>query len=450
MALWGRALARLDNPFGGPTAAYLREGRAYIEQAQRMGAPSEREAGFIAALAILYAAEDPAGYRARLPQYEQAMGELHRRFPDDSEVAIYYALALDMAASPTDKTYARQLHAAEILEREFALQPEHPGVAHYLIHTYDNPVLAARGVAAAERYAVIAADAPHALHMPSHIFTRIGRWDDLIETNRRSAATARSRQAAFDEVHAMDYLVYAHLQLGQVEAARRVVADAERFASWSPPNPVYVYGLAAMPARYALERGAWDEASSLDTRRFGFPSVDAITHFARAVGAARAGRPEAAEADVEALRVAVAALQGRDAYWAEQVDIQRVAAEGWVALARGQHDEGLALLREAAEREGRTDKHPVTPGPLAPAREQLAEMLLLTDRAPEAQKEFEAVMQTEPRRFRAVYGAGLAAERAGDRDAARQHYAELLNIAARANDAQRPELDTARTYLTRQ
>jgi tetratricopeptide (TPR) repeat protein len=195
-----------------------------------------------------------------------------------------------------------------------------------------------------------------------------------------------------------------------------------------------------------LERGAWEEAAALDTRLFNAPSVDAITHFARAMGAARAGRPDAATADIEALRAAAAGLQGRDAYWQEQVEIQRIAAEGWVAFARGERDQGLTLLREAAEREGRTEKHPVTPGPLAPAREQLAEMLLLMDRPAEAQREFEAVQQTEPRRFRAVYGAGRSAELAGDREAARRHYANLLEIAAKA-EMPRADLAAARNWL---
>jgi hypothetical protein len=446
MALWGRALTMLINPFTPPVPARLREGRALLEEARRIGAKTEREAGLIDALAELFAGDDPAGHRARVARHAEAMGRVHERFPDDTEVAFFYALSLVMAAPPTDKTYANQLRAAQLLEREFARQPQHPGVAHYLIHTFDIPALAERGVPAAERYAGIAPDSPHALHMPSHIFTRIGRWEDSIETNLRSAEVARAREETFDEVHALDYIVYAHLQTGRPGAARDVVAGLDRFAAWSAPTPIAYYALAAMPARYALERGAWEEAAGLGTRRFGVPFVDAITHFARAVGAARAGRPEAAARDVEALKAAAAALQGRDAYWAEQVDIQRLAAEGWVAFAAGRREEGLATLRDAAEREARTEKHPVTPGPLAPAREQLAEMLLLMDRAAEAQREFEAVERTEPRRFRAAYGAARAAERAGDGEAARRHYRHLLEVAARAEPGV-AELEQARTFV---
>jgi len=448
MAYWGRALTMLINPFTPPVPARLREGRALLEQAQRIGAKTDREAGLIAALAVLFADDDPAQHRARITRYAEAMQQVHSRFPDDSEIGIFTALALIMAAPPTDKTYANQLRAGEILAREFASQPQHPGVAHYLIHTYDTPELAARGVPAAERYAGIAPDAPHALHMPSHIFTRVGRWEDSIATNMRSAEIARARGETFDEVHALDYMVYGYLQTGQIGAAARVVAENARFAGYQAPTPIAYYALAAMPARYAMERGAWEEAASIGTRRFDVPFVDAITYFARAMGAARAGRPDAAAADVEALRAAVAALAGRDAYWQEQVEIQRLAAEGWVAFARGERDQGAVLLREAAEREGRTDKHPVTPGPLMPAREQLGEMLMLMDRPAEAQREFEAVQQTEPRRFRAVYGSARAAEQAGDRDAARRHYEILLQIAPQA-DAGLPEIVQARTFLGR-
>ena len=335
MGYWGRALALLRNPFSPPPPDSLPQGRALLEQAQRTGARTEREAGFIGALTYLFAADDMPGHRARLVQYAQAMEALSGRFPDDAEVSITHALSLVMAASPTDKTYANQLRAGNILEREYARHPQHPGISHYLIHAYDVPALAHKGVAAAERYAALAADAPHALHMPSHIFTRVGRWEDSIVTNRRSAETARAREEIFDEVHALDYMVYGYLQTGRSEAARRVLEGVARYAAWNPPTAVGGYAFTAMPARLVLERGDWEAAATLGTRRYDVPFVDATTHFARAIGAARAGRPEATVADVEALKAAAAALQGRDAYWQEQVEILRVAAEGWVAFARG-------------------------------------------------------------------------------------------------------------------
>jgi tetratricopeptide (TPR) repeat protein len=446
MAYWGEAMALLVNPFTVTTAANLRGGRALLAEARRIGAKSEREAGFIEALSELYGDEDPSRHRARAARYEEAMGRLHARFPDDSEVAIHYALALTMAAPPTDKTYAKLIRAGELLQREADRQPRHPGVQHYLIHAYDVPTLAKRGLPAAERYADLAEDAPHALHMPSHIFTRVGLWERSIETNRRSAETARARKAVFDEVHALDYMVYGYLQTGQIEAARRTLAELPRFADWNAPAPIFAWALTVMPARYALERGAWDEAAALAPGGQTAPLVVANTHFARAVGAARAGRPDATAADIEGLKAAAAALRSSDAYWAEQTEILRLAAEGWVIFAHGGRDAGLALLREAAEREGRTDKHPVTPGPLMPAREQLAEMLLLMNRPDEARREFEAVQETEPRRFRAVYGAGRSAELAGDRDGARRHYAQLLEIAPRA-DAGRSEIAQARAFV---
>ena len=443
MAHWGEAMTRLLNPFNAPTAQDLQAGQALLAEARRLGARSEREAGYIGALSELFAGTDVPGHRARLQRYEAAMAALHARFPDGPEAAVLYALALNIAASPADKTYAKQLRAAEILEREFARRPDNPGVAHYLIHTYDVPALAARGEAAALRFAEIAPAAPHALHMPSHIFTRVGRWQPSAETNRRAAETARASRDPDDELHATDYMVYAYLQTAQDGAARAIVEGLDRHARAAFIRNAGPFALSAIPARYALERSDWAAAAALAPRESPYRYITAITHFARAVGAARGGRPAEAGSDIAALTRIAEELRPSDPYWAEQVEIQRLAAEGWVAFAAGDRDRGLALLREAAEREAKTEKHPVTPGPLSPAREQLAELLLLMDRHAEAQREFEAVERTEPRRFRAVYGAARAAELAGDRDAARRHYANLLEIAANA-DTPRPELAEAR------
>ena len=230
MAYWGIAMALLTNPFSPPPAKNLADGWAALEQARQLGAKSEREADYIAALSEFYRDADTKDHRARVLAYEHAMAQLHARYPDDSEAAIYYALALNVAALPTDKTYAKQLQAAEILEAEVVRQPDHPGVVHYLIHTYDYPPLAERGLAAAERYAELAASAPHALHMPSHIFTRLGYWDRSIETNRRSAEVARAGKDLHAELHARDYMVYAYLQSGRDEAARQAIAEAQQFA----------------------------------------------------------------------------------------------------------------------------------------------------------------------------------------------------------------------------
>lgn len=444
MADWGEALTLLTNPYSPPTPANLRQGRALLEEAKRLGARDEREAAYIEALSLVFAGDDLAQHRARLGAYRDAMGRLHQRFPDDSEGAILYALALGVAASPTDKSYADQLRGAEILEREWQRQPDHPGIVHYLIHLYDYPPLAPKGIRAAERYADLAADAPHALHMPSHIFTRVGRWEASIETNRRSTERAITAGEPEGEFHALDYMVYAYLQTGQDQAARRAMEGAGR--AKGPIRNAHAFAAAAMPARYVLERGAWAEAASLTPRPSDYPYTEALTHFARAIGLARAGRPEEAMADVAALRRIAEALKGRDAYWAELVEIQRISAEGWAAFAAGRREEGLATLREAAERESRTEKHVITPGPLAPARELYAEALLEAGQPAAALREFEAVQRTEPRRFRSVHGAARAAELAGERDLALRYHAALLEIAPNP-DTQRPELAQARAFV---
>lgn len=447
MAHWGQALSLLTNPFSPPSPKNLAEGLAALEKAQGIGAQSPRETAYIEALLTFYRDHDKKDHRTRVLAYEQAMERLAADYPDDPEARIYYALALNVAALPTDKTYAKPLKAAEILEAEWERQPEHPGVAHYLVHTYDFPPLAEKGLKAANRYAEIAPDAPHALHMPSHIFTRVGHWERSVASNARSAEVARREGSVYDELHAYDYMVYAHLQMGQVEAARRVIEDVKRYASLDPnARNAAFFAMAAMPARLMMERAAWDEGAALTPRKSSFPYTEAVTHFARAVAFARSGKPDQAAGDVEALKNGVEALRGKDAYWMEQVGIQRQAAEAWIAFAKGDREGGLLAMREAADREAKTEKHAVTPGPLAPAREQLAEMLLEMDRPAEALKEFEAVQMTEPNRFRAIYGAGRAAELAGDTEVAKQHYARLTSIAAKA-DTPRPELDAAMKYL---
>ena len=447
MAYWGEALTLLTNPYSPPPPENLRAGRALLEEAKRLGARNPREAAYIDALAIVFAGDDPPGHRARLAAYRDAMGRLHERFPDDAEAAILYALLLGVASSPTDKTYADQLRGAAILEREAARQPDHPGIVHYLIHLHDYPALASRGVRAADRYGTLAADAPHALHMPSHIYTRIGRWEDSIEGNRRSAALALRNNEADDTLHAYDYMVYAYLQTGRDREAQAVMAEALAARFSGPKRLAYAFATAAMPARQALERGAWAEAAALAVQPApGAPFTEALTHFARALGLVRAGRPADATPEIAALARIAEALKARDPYWAEQVAIQHDSALGWQQFASGQREQGLAMLRAAAERESRTDKHAITPGPLAPARELLAEALLEAGQAAAALAEFQAVQRTEPRRFRAIAGAARAAEAAGERDAARVAYGQLLDV---AGGGARPELVAARAYLGR-
>ncbi len=448
MAYWGEALTLLTNPYSPPSAQNLRQGRALLEEARRLGVRSPREAAYIEALALVFAGDDPPGHRARLVAYRDAMGRLHERFPDDKEGMIQYALLLGGASSPGDRTYADPLRGAAMLERELVLQPEHPGIVHYLIHLYDYPALANRGIRAAERYGTLAADAPHAQHMPSHIYTRVGRWGDSVESNTRAVELALRNREADDALHAYDYMVYAYLQTGRDDAAREAMQRAVSARFDGPTRNAYAFAMAAIPARFVLERGAWAEAAALQPRpEPSFAYTEALTHFARAIAFSRMGQPAEATADIAALGRIAQALEGRDAYWSEQVAIQRAAAAGLQEFMAGRREEGLAALRDAADREGRTDKHVITPGPLAPARELYAEALLEAGQAPAALTEFEAVQRTEPRRFHAIAGAARAAEAAGQPDQARQYYAALLDVAG--DGGGRAEVAAARAYLGR-
>jgi hypothetical protein len=455
IALWATGVAQWGNPFSIAIkpAAQMQAGHATLERAAAAGAKTARERDYIAAGASLYDRLDTVDQPARFRAYRDAMAQVSAKYRDDSEAATFYALALAAAADLADKTYADQLKAGKILEALWPSQPDHPGLPHYIIHSYDVPALAPRAVAAARRYAAIAPDAPHALHMPSHTFTRLGYWQDSIDTNILSAAAARKAGAVFEELHASDYQVYAYLQSGQDEAARRVVDSApELFAKRTPnvaasaaPSTAGAYALAAIPARYALERGAWAEAARLEPRPSRVAYADAITWFARALGAARLHDAAGARASVEELQKAIDRLtQEKEPYWVEQVTIQKLGASAWLALAEGRTNDALAAMREAADREDRTEKSAVTPGPLAPARELLGDMLLELKDPKAALVEFQKTMGKEPNRFRAIAGAAAAARQAGGHAAARTYSQQLLTICARADTPGRPELQTAR------
>jgi tetratricopeptide (TPR) repeat protein len=457
IAHWGIAMAYWGNPFAGiRSTAALEQGLAAVTKARATGSPTPRERAYIDAVATLFENHAALPQRDRVLAYERAMDGVARGNPQDVEATIFYALAVNQTALPTDKTYAPQLKAAGILEPLFARYPEHPGLAHYIIHAYDHPPLAERALPAARRYAAIAPSAPHALHMPSHTFTRVGSWQESVETNRMSEQTALRQGVATEALHAMDYQAYAYLQMAQDRAARAVIErlpaaaaqfDATATTGGAAPPIAGHFALAAIPARYALERGAWDEAASLPVPTNGTPFTIAIAHFARALGAARSGRPAAAQADLESLATLRDRLtQAQDAYWAEQVDIQRRVAAAWVAFAEGRRGEALAALRSAADAEDATDKSAVTPGPLAPARELLGEMLLEAGDAKGALAAFEASMAKEPGRFRGAFGAARAAEAAGEAAKAREYYARTVEI-ARDADSPRPEIERARSYL---
>jgi tetratricopeptide (TPR) repeat protein len=456
MAHWGIALSRWGNPFAGlRSPQQITLGRTAIQNAQTTGSPTPRERAYITAAAALFSDGDPATQRARTVAYEQAMERLVQQYPADMEARIFYALAANQTAPPTDKTYAQQMKAAAILEPLFKEHPTHPGLAHYIIHAYDHPPLAEKALAAARSYASLAPDVPHALHMPSHTFTRVGLWKESIDTNRRSAETARKENATSEELHAMDYQAYAYLQIAQDAAARRVADEAMAAAARldvnatgvAAPGVAGVYAAAAIPARYALERNAWAEAAALTPRTTMFPHTDAITHFARALGAARSGNPAAAAPDIErlaALRDALKAMN--DAYWSEQVEIQRQIATAWVTFAASDRARGIEMLRAAAAMEDATDKSAVSPGPLAPARELLGYMLLEAGRPAEALVEFEATIKKEPNRFQGLYGGARAAEAAGQRTRAVALYRQLLQVASEP-DTDRPELQHARSVI---
>jgi hypothetical protein len=449
IAYWGIALSLLWNPHSAPAAKNLAEGAAALAKAQSVGAKTERERDYLAALGAMYADYDKVDHRTRLLAYAKAMERLAARYPNDDEAQIHYALALNTSAPPDDKTYASQLKGAAILEVIAKRQPQHPGVAHYLIHLYDYPPIADKGIEAARRYAKIAPAAPHALHMPSHIFTRVGYWQESIDSNMASGRAAKEAGDFHEELHAMDYLVYAYLQLGQDKKAKDVIDEMNTttgFTESALPGP---YGRAASPARYAMERGDWRAAAALDVRPSPLPQVQAITYFARAVGAARSGDPAAAKADIAKLAELQDKLsKAKDAYWSGQVDVQRQIATAWVLYAEGKRDEALSAMSAAADAEDKTEKHPVTPGVPKPARELYGEMLLESGMAKEALAAFQATLKKEPNRLGATVDAARAAEKAGDSAKAREYYEKVVAIAGGA-DKTRTDVNDARAFLAK-
>ena len=462
MAYWGIAVSRWTNPFVATirTPAQIQQGLDAVGQAERIGAKTPRERAYIAAVSKLYADAATLDQRARVVAYERAMAGVAAAYPDDREASIFWALSLATSAPPTDKTYVNQLKAGAILEKIYPEQPDHPGITHYIIHSYDVPALASRARDAALRYAKIAPSAPHALHMPSHTFTRVGAWQESIDTNTASADAAGKIGARAEELHAMDYMVYAYLQTAQDRAAQTTMARIPAIAAAFDPTAVVgaapgsagVFALAAMPARWALERRDWKAAASLpavSSPRLSVPYADAITHFVRALGAAHTGGLDVVRTSVARLtEIRDGLAQAKEAYWSEQVAIQRDEAAAFLLLAEGRRDEAVAAMRAAAVREDATDKNAVTPGPIAPARELLGEMLLELNQPAAALTEFQATLKKEPNRFRAIYGAAKSASLAGDQTAARGYYKQLLAICERADRPGRPELDEARKAAT--
>ena len=446
---WGIALSLLWNPHSPPPAKNLAEGAAALTKGKSVGANTQRERDYLDALSAMYADYDKVDHRTRMQAYAKAMEQMAQRYPNDDEAQIFYALALNTSASPADKTYSNQLRGAAILEEIAKRQPQHPGVTHYLIHLYDSPALAEKGLDAARRYSKIAPAAAHAQHMPSHVFTRVGYWKDSIASNVESARVAAQGKEGHDQLHAMDYLVYAHLQLGQDKNASAVIDEMNRVTGFTETSLAGPYALAASPARYAVERGDWKAAADLHIRPSPLANVQAITHFARALGAARSGDTAAANADIAKLAELRDKLrEAKDAYWSEQVDIQRQVATAWVLYAEGKHDDALKAMSAAADAEDGTDKHPVTPGVLKPARELYGVMLLERGMAKEALVAFEATLKKEPNRLGAYVGAAKAAEKFGDSARAREYFGKVITIADGA-DKTRTEVNDARVFLAK-
>lgn len=452
MAQWGVAMSYYHGLWGNSD---MNAGRVALRKAQEIAAANQgttaRELAYIAALAEVYR-EDAKGTAAHELLLEQKMGAIQAAYPDDSDAAIFHALTLYITAPKTDKTYANQRRCGEILEPLFQRLPHHPGVAHYIIHCYDNPVLAEKGLTAARLYARIAPASAHANHMPSHIFTRVGSWDESIQSNTRSAELAAQAEPASangeardQRLHAMDYLDYANLQSGRVKATKAVLDEMNSLAPVSGLTLTGDYALAAIPARYAVELGNWPQASDLEARNEGVAWTRAITWMAIGVGSARSGkleRAQQAEQKLAVLRDAIA--KQNDPYWSNQVEVQRREVAGWVAEHKGQPAEAIAAMRSAAELEESMDKHAVTPGPIIPAREMLAQLLLLQKKPHEALTEYQAVLKVAPNRFNALYGAAEAAEGAGNMSAANQYFRKLTEMAV---GDERPELLTARKKL---
>jgi tetratricopeptide (TPR) repeat protein len=459
MAWWGEAMSIYHPLWVPPTPAELQKGRNAIERAKAANGKTQRERDYIAALETFYKDADKLGHWERARAYAASMEAVYRRYPRDMEAAIFYALALNGTAPASEKNLANRTKAAQILYGVWSHEPNHPGIAHYLIHSYDYPSLARLALPAARRYSKVAPSSAHALHMPSHIFTRLGMWPESIQSNLASAAAAKVKArpgaATHDELHAMDYLMYAYLQGAQDDRAKDILDRALAFSKVDEEVFQVAFAWTAIPARYALERRRWKEAAALDLPSTAFPwerfrYAEANLYFARALGAARSGDGDLARSEIDRLASIHAALsEARAGYdWAMQVQIQRQTAVAWLAQAEGKSDESLRLMRSAAELEDSTDKHPVTPGAILPAREMLGDLLLELKRPIEALKEYEIVLQTAPNRFNSLYGAARAAELAGNRQKARIYYSKLTTICNRAT-GQRPELQSAKAYLVK-
>lgn len=456
MGYWGEALTFIHPLWSDPpTEATFEKGKTLIEKAKTLKL-SEKERAYLSAVEAYYAAGWNRNESTNLAQFDQAWQTVYQQFPDDLEAAAFYALAYIATADPGDKTFAKQKQAGAIAEQVLTQDPDHPGAHHYIIHAYDNPPLAGQALDVARHYGEVAPAIPHALHMPTHIFTRLGLWDESIAWNKRSAAAALNHPMgeaiSLHYLHALDYLAYAYLQRAEDKKAKEVL---DKLLALEGPFVVEVatpYTLAAIPARMVLERQQWADAAALSPRTPSqypwdqFPALEAITHFARALGAARSGQLETARDAIATLASLHKQAAATSAYWAKQIEIQHQTAAAWLAYAEGQQAAALATMQQAAALEAATEKHPVTPGEVLPARELLGDMLLEMGHYEAALTAFETALERSPNRFNSLYGAGRAAELSGDKSTATRYYAHLTDLAAQA-DTEVARLDHARAFL---
>jgi predicted Zn-dependent protease len=453
MAYWGLATTAMGSLFAGrtgPTA--LGQGWELVQKAKALGGKTPREQDYIAAAEAFYQDADKREHGQRLRAYADALKQIYNKYPDDPEAEILYGYAVTALAPPTDKIYTYQLKGAAILERALAKHPNHPGALHYLIYAYDTTPLAARGLAAARRYPTIASSAPHALQIGSHIFARLGLWQESIDTNRAAANV----DDLFWKFLAMDSLLHSYLQAGEDGAAKKVLDAFTAIEDVELHHLNIAYVLADMPARYAVERRAWDEAATLSLPRSNypwrdFPQAEAVLVFVRALGAARIGDAPGAHKDLDRLQELRANLVKTEGdafkdYWLMQIDVHREMVAAWNAYAQGKREEALQMLRTAADREDAIERDPVVPGAIISARVLLGDMLLENNQPRRALRAFEADLKQEPSRFWSLYGAAQAAERSGNRDVAKSFYAQLIAQAAHG-DSNRPQLKAARTFL---
>jgi len=458
MAYWGVAMCNFHALWTAPTEAELIKGNKAIEIANSITKRSERETAYINAIAAFYKDWNKTDHRTRCINYEKAMEKLHNNYPNDKEAAIFYALALDASANPTDKTFANQKKAGAILNALYPAEPDHPGIIHYIIHTYDYPGLAQLALPAARKYASVAPSSAHALHMPSHIFTRLGLWDECIKSNLVSATSAKcyAQQAGIkghwdEELHAMDYLVYAYLQKADNKLAKEQLKYADSINDVYPVNFKVAYAFAAIPSRFCLENKNWNEAATVQLHPgfswAKFPWQEGIIHFTRLLGAANLKNINAANTELTKLKQLHDTLQQqKDIYKTKQLEIQIKAGEAWIQFAATKKSEALPLMKLAADMEDSTEKHPVTPGAVLPARELLGDMLLQLQQYKDALLAYEAVLKNSPNRFNSLYGAGMAAERSGNIQKAVSYYRQLSTVVG-ATVSDRPEFAAVQTFL---